>query len=101
VLGFTADTSLETMLDEVIPWIVTAVENGTLISSQRAGFRDTMWRIRSAPSVTASPTRKVTAPLTWCFTRSDGSAARTPKVKWRFSSVLAIALTPSAIVLAM
>ena len=30
VLGFTADTSLEDMLDEVIPWIVAAVENGTL-----------------------------------------------------------------------
>ncbi|WP_194891655.1 NAD-dependent epimerase/dehydratase family protein [Catenulispora pinisilvae] len=30
VLGFTADTSLETMLDEVVPWIVSAVENGTI-----------------------------------------------------------------------
>jgi nucleoside-diphosphate-sugar epimerase len=30
VLGFTAGTSLEEMLDEVIPWIVTAVENGTI-----------------------------------------------------------------------
>ncbi|HEU5001833.1 MAG TPA: NAD-dependent epimerase/dehydratase family protein [Actinomycetota bacterium] len=30
VLGFEATTSLETMLDEVIPWIVHAVENGLL-----------------------------------------------------------------------
>jgi nucleoside-diphosphate-sugar epimerase len=30
VLGFRAETSLEEMLDEVIPWIVTAVENGTI-----------------------------------------------------------------------
>ena len=30
VLGFRADTSLEEMLDEVIPWIVNAVENGTI-----------------------------------------------------------------------
>jgi nucleoside-diphosphate-sugar epimerase len=30
VLGFRADTSLEDMLDEVIPWIVAAVENGTI-----------------------------------------------------------------------
>ena len=30
VLGFEATTSLETMLDEVIPWIARAVENGTL-----------------------------------------------------------------------
>jgi len=30
VLGFEATTSLDEMLDEVIPWIVTAVENGTI-----------------------------------------------------------------------
>src|SRR6202042_3511646 len=30
MLGFEATTSLETMLDEVIPWITQAVENGTL-----------------------------------------------------------------------
>ena len=30
VLGFEATTSLETMLDEVIPWIAQAVKNGTL-----------------------------------------------------------------------
>ncbi|WP_194914765.1 NAD-dependent epimerase/dehydratase family protein [Catenulispora rubra] len=30
VLGFEATTSLEEMLDEVIPWIVAAVENGTI-----------------------------------------------------------------------
>ncbi|ACU74439.1 NAD-dependent epimerase/dehydratase [Catenulispora acidiphila DSM 44928] len=30
VLGFSADTTLDTMLDEVIPWIVSAVENGTI-----------------------------------------------------------------------
>jgi nucleoside-diphosphate-sugar epimerase len=30
VLGFEATTSLETMLDEVIPWITDAVNNGTL-----------------------------------------------------------------------
>jgi UDP-glucose 4-epimerase len=30
VLGFEADTSLEVMLDEVIPWIAQAVENGTI-----------------------------------------------------------------------
>jgi UDP-glucose 4-epimerase len=30
ILGFEADTSLEEMLDEVIPWIVNAVENGTI-----------------------------------------------------------------------
>ena len=30
MLGFEATTSLETMLDEVIPWIAQAVENGTL-----------------------------------------------------------------------
>ena len=30
VLGFEAATSLEEMLDEVIPWIVNAVENGTI-----------------------------------------------------------------------
>ena len=30
MLGFEAATSLETMLDEVIPWIAQAVENGTL-----------------------------------------------------------------------
>jgi UDP-glucose 4-epimerase len=30
MLGFEATTPLETMLDEVIPWIAQAVENGTL-----------------------------------------------------------------------
>ncbi len=30
VLGFTADTSLETMLDEVIPWVTREVDRGTL-----------------------------------------------------------------------
>jgi len=30
VLGFEATTSLDEMLDEVIPWIAQAVENGTL-----------------------------------------------------------------------
>ena len=30
VLGFEATTSLDAMLDEVIPWIVAAVENGTI-----------------------------------------------------------------------
>jgi len=30
ILGFEATTSLETMLDEVIPWITEAVNNGTL-----------------------------------------------------------------------
>jgi UDP-glucose 4-epimerase len=30
VLGFEASTSLEEMLDEVIPWIAAAVENGTI-----------------------------------------------------------------------
>jgi nucleoside-diphosphate-sugar epimerase len=30
ILGFEATTSLETMLDEVIPWITEAVDNGTL-----------------------------------------------------------------------
>ena len=30
MLGFEATTPLETMLDEVIPWITQAVENGTL-----------------------------------------------------------------------
>jgi UDP-glucose 4-epimerase len=30
VLGFEAKTSLDEMLDEVIPWIVTAVEAGTI-----------------------------------------------------------------------
>lgn len=30
VLGFTAETSLDTMLDEVIPWITRAVEEGRL-----------------------------------------------------------------------
>ena len=30
VLGFTADTTLDTMLDEVIPWITRAVEQGRL-----------------------------------------------------------------------
>jgi nucleoside-diphosphate-sugar epimerase len=30
VLGFTADTTLDTMLDEVIPWITRAVEDGRL-----------------------------------------------------------------------
>ncbi|NUP53488.1 MAG: NAD-dependent epimerase/dehydratase family protein [Catenulispora sp.] len=30
VLGFEATTSLEDMLDEVVPWIVKAVENGTI-----------------------------------------------------------------------
>jgi UDP-glucose 4-epimerase len=30
MLGFEASTSLDTMLDEVIPWIVTAIENGTI-----------------------------------------------------------------------
>ena len=30
ILGFEASTSLETMLDEVIPWITEAVNNGTL-----------------------------------------------------------------------
>jgi UDP-glucose 4-epimerase len=30
VLGFEATTSLDAMLDEVIPWIVGAVENGTI-----------------------------------------------------------------------
>jgi nucleoside-diphosphate-sugar epimerase len=30
VLGFEASTSLEDMLDEVIPWITKAVEDGRL-----------------------------------------------------------------------
>jgi UDP-glucose 4-epimerase len=30
VLGFEATTSLDEMLDEVIPWIAAAIENGTL-----------------------------------------------------------------------
>ena len=30
ILGFTADTSLSEMLDEVIPWITRAIENGTI-----------------------------------------------------------------------
>ncbi|HSZ39528.1 MAG TPA: NAD-dependent epimerase/dehydratase family protein [Trebonia sp.] len=30
VLGFEAATSLDTMLDEVIPWIANAIENGTI-----------------------------------------------------------------------
>jgi nucleoside-diphosphate-sugar epimerase len=30
ILGFSADTTLDTMLDEVVPWIVNAVENGTI-----------------------------------------------------------------------
>ncbi len=30
VLGFEATTSLEHMLDEVIPWIVQAVDTGTI-----------------------------------------------------------------------
>ena len=43
MLGFEATTSLETMLDEVIPWIAQAVENGTLYRaalaySTRAAF---------------------------------------------------------------
>jgi len=30
ILGFEADTSLDVMLDEVIPWITAAVHNGTI-----------------------------------------------------------------------
>ena len=30
VLGFTAQTTLDAMLDEVIPWITWAVEEGRL-----------------------------------------------------------------------
>jgi hypothetical protein len=30
VLGFTAETTLDTMLDEVIPWITRAVAEGRL-----------------------------------------------------------------------
>jgi nucleoside-diphosphate-sugar epimerase len=30
ILGFTADTSLSEMLDEVIPWIRVAMQNGTI-----------------------------------------------------------------------
>ena len=30
MLGFEATTSLDEMLDEVIPWIAQAVENGTI-----------------------------------------------------------------------
>ena len=30
VLGFEAQTSLNEMLDEVIPWIANAIENGTI-----------------------------------------------------------------------
>ena len=30
VLGFTASTSLSTMLDEVIPWVTQAVKDGRL-----------------------------------------------------------------------
>ena len=30
ILGFSADTSLELMLDEVIPWVTTAADNGLL-----------------------------------------------------------------------
>jgi nucleoside-diphosphate-sugar epimerase len=30
VLGFEATTSLDAMLDEVIPWIGQAIENGTI-----------------------------------------------------------------------
>ena len=30
VLGFEATTSLDEMLDEVIPWIAAAIENGTI-----------------------------------------------------------------------
>jgi len=30
ILGFEATTSLDEMLDEVIPWIAHAIENGTI-----------------------------------------------------------------------
>ena len=30
VLGFTADTSLDAMLDEVVPWIEQAIAAGTI-----------------------------------------------------------------------
>ena len=30
ILGFEATTSLDEMLDEVIPWIVEAIRNGTI-----------------------------------------------------------------------
>ena len=30
VLGFEATTSLDEMLDEVVPWVATAIENGTI-----------------------------------------------------------------------
>jgi nucleoside-diphosphate-sugar epimerase len=30
VLGFEASTSLDEMLDEVIPWIAAAIEKGTI-----------------------------------------------------------------------
>jgi nucleoside-diphosphate-sugar epimerase len=30
VLGFEAATTLDEMLDEVIPWIAAAIENGTI-----------------------------------------------------------------------
>ena len=30
VLGFEATTTLDEMLDEVIPWIATAIKNGTI-----------------------------------------------------------------------
>jgi len=30
ILGFEATTSLDQMLDEVIPWITSAVESGTI-----------------------------------------------------------------------
>jgi UDP-glucose 4-epimerase len=30
VLGFSATTTLDVMLDEVIPWIVNAVDEGTI-----------------------------------------------------------------------
>jgi UDP-glucose 4-epimerase len=30
VLGFSATTSLDVMLDEVIPWVVNAVDAGTI-----------------------------------------------------------------------
>jgi nucleoside-diphosphate-sugar epimerase len=30
LLGFEATTSLDAMLDEVIPWIATAIANGTI-----------------------------------------------------------------------
>jgi hypothetical protein len=60
VLGFEATTTLDTMLDEVIPWIRAELEAGRPVSGRRGRARRTAWghlRPPSSPSSCRCTTR--------------------------------------------